>query len=352
MSRGKSDGVYHGLPYVPNAEELIDKAFRRGARARRGKKRRTRRERAEADESMVVTTANILSDNLSHIVRAFPTLDSLPQPYRDLTDILVGTVELKKSLASVDWASSKIAELKKRAIPKLRGGGDTDSIRRATLGRMASVVEDIEPSLEKLREARTILRKVPQIGKDPTIVVAGYPNVGKSSFVSAITRAHPEVAPYPFTTKGLSIGHFIEHKIRYQVVDTPGLLDRPLFERNQIERQAIAVLTGAADVVLFMIDPTETCGYPTHSQLSLLSELRETLSVPLLVVATKRDIPAPMPPQCELELTVHDKESVEQLKKKLVEVVDEVRGRRAVMELLGEERLGDEMRGEDEEKAG
>ncbi|MHC1625288.1 MAG: hypothetical protein ACXQS2_04750, partial [Methermicoccaceae archaeon] len=79
---------------------------------------------------------------------------------------------------------------------------------------------------------------------------------------------------------------------------------------------------------------------------------RETLSVPLLVVATKRDIPAPMPSQCELELTVHDKESVEQLKKRLVEVVDEVRGRRAVMELLGEEKLGDEERVGDEEKAG
>jgi len=45
------------------------------------------------------------------------------------------------------------------------------------------------------------------------------------------------VQPYAFTTKSLFVGHMDYKYLRWQVIDTPGILDRPLEERNTIEMQ-------------------------------------------------------------------------------------------------------------------
>lgn len=52
-----------------------------------------------------------------------------------------------------------------------------------------------------------------------------------------ITRADVDVQPYAFTTKSLFVGHTDYKYLRWQVIDTPGILDRPLEERNTIEMQ-------------------------------------------------------------------------------------------------------------------
>ncbi|NIU67002.1 MAG: GTP-binding protein, partial [Actinobacteria bacterium] len=102
---------------------------------------------------------------------------------------------------------------------------------------------EVADDLDRVGAARNDLRDLPDIRPDePTVVVAGYPNVGKSSFVNAVTRASNRVAEYPFTTTGVQIGHVERDRIRYQLVDTPGLLDRPPAERNAIERQAASAL--------------------------------------------------------------------------------------------------------------
>ncbi|HEX9567892.1 MAG TPA: GTP-binding protein, partial [Thermoplasmata archaeon] len=75
---------------------------------------------------------------------------------------------------------------------------------------------------------------------------------------------------------------------------TPGLLDRPMDKRNKMERQAIAALAHLANGVLFLLDPTETCGYPLDDQRRLLDEVRALFpSVPILVAATKSDLESP-----------------------------------------------------------
>lgn len=52
-----------------------------------------------------------------------------------------------------------------------------------------------------------------------------------------VTRADVDVQPYAFTTKSLFVGHTDHKYLRWQIIDTPGLLDRPLEERNTIEMQ-------------------------------------------------------------------------------------------------------------------
>lgn len=283
--------IFEKIPTVPTAEELLDKAFRRAVRTRRGKTVRDARSKLQAEEAMLLTASNILSDNLFNIVQRFPSFDNIPPFYRELADVLAGIDKIKPALSSVQWAGKKIGEVSRSYIPKMRSDGDAVTVRKAALGRISSIVYELEDDLLLLNEARNKLRTLPDVRDEPTIVVAGYPNVGKSSFVALVSSAKPEIAPYPFTTKGLAVGHFTLGRRRYQVMDTPGLLDRPLSERNSIELQAISALKHVGTVVLFILDPSETCGYSLEEQRRLLGELRQEFGkLPMLVVSNKKDM--------------------------------------------------------------
>ena len=272
--------MFEQLPTVPTSQELLDKSFRRASRA-------------ESDESMVQNAGNILSDNLSNLIKKFPSFDKLPAFYCEMADIIAGTDKIRISLSRLGWASRQIRQITRESVFKMRRsqGQDSSPARKAAFGRFSSVMRSIEKDLLFLNDARNRLRKMPTIDPAmPTILIAGYPNVGKSSFISMITGARPEIASYPFTTRGIFVGHFSKNDQKYQVVDTPGLLDRPLSERNEIERQTVAALGHLPGVVLFILDPSEHCGYPLESQLRLEEDLKSWIKLPMLVVANKADI--------------------------------------------------------------
>jgi nucleolar GTP-binding protein len=282
--------IFEKLPTVPTSDELLDKSFKRAARAKHGKRILDRASKLKAEESMLLTAAHILSDNLINIVRKFPSFDTMPPFYLELADIIVGVEEMKMNLASVQWAGTKINEMSRKYVGMMRNADDAKVVRKAAFGRISSIVDSIDGNLRFMNDARNKLRKLPEIGEGPAIVVAGYPNVGKSSFVALVSTARPEIASYPFTTKGLAVGHFEKNKIRYQIIDTPGLLDRPLEERNEIELQAISALRHVGKVMLFIIDPSETCGYTLEKQMHLLEEIKKEFVIPMIVAANKTDI--------------------------------------------------------------
>ncbi len=282
--------IFEKVPTVPTSEELLDKSYKRAARAKHGKRILDRKSKLKAEESMVLTAANILSDNLIHVVKKFPSFDNMPPFYLELADVIVGVEEMKMNLASVQWAGNKINDLARKYVGMMRSAEDIKVVRKQAFGRMSSIVDSIDGSLRFLNNARNKLRKLPEIGEGPAIVVAGYPNVGKSSFVALVSSAHPEIASYPFTTKGLAVGHFERNRIRYQVIDTPGLLDRPLEDRNEIELQAISALRHVGKVILYIIDPSETCGFSLEKQMHLLEEIKKEFGIPMIVVANKTDL--------------------------------------------------------------
>ncbi len=272
--------MFEQLPTIPTSEELLNKSFRRASRA-------------TDDESMVQNAGNILSDNLNNLIRKFPSFENLPPFYREMADIIAGVDRIRISLSRLGWASRQIRLITKEYVGKIRRsrGMDTTSDRKSAFGRISSVMRSIEKDLMFLNEARNLLRKMPTIDPAvPTILIAGYPNVGKSSFIVRITAARPEIATYPFTTRGIFVGHFMRGDHKFQVVDTPGLLDRPMEERNEIERQTVAALSHLRGVVLYILDPSEHCGYLIDSQLSLAEDLKNWLKLPMLVVANKADI--------------------------------------------------------------
>ncbi|MCL2142103.1 MAG: NOG1 family protein [Methanimicrococcus sp.] len=281
--------IFEKIKSVPTSDELLDKAFRRSVRTRAGKKVDGPKSLCEANEAMLLTAANILTDNLAAIQKMFPIFNSLPPFYYDLADILVGIEGMKIALSHVLWASEKIHTLSRGYVGKMRTSQTPDVLRKEAFGRIGSIMDSISKDLILLGDARNKLRTLPDVRDEPTIIVAGYPNVGKSSFVTAVTNATPEIAPYPFTTKGVLIGHMEKNNVRYQIIDTPGLLDRPMSERNEIELQAITALRRLDAVVMVLIDPSETCGYELAEQLQLAHDIQDQFTIPSIVVANKSD---------------------------------------------------------------
>ena len=288
---------FEDLPTTPTAEELLDKAFSRASRAGRAK------QGFDAQTSMLQTATNIVSDNLENVVTAWPDFDRLDPFYRELADAVVashtvdgdvdigGVDALRQHLSEVGWASRKVDEIRDEYQGRFFDTIDVAvKLRKQAFARIADIVEEVEDDLAALGAARDALKTLPDIRPDePAIVVAGYPNVGKSSFVNRVTNASNETASYPFTTTEIRVGHYEHGHIRYQLVDTPGLLDRPPAERNDAESQAVSALEHLADCVLVIVDASGECGYPIDAQLALRDALVEEFDAPVLTVCNKAD---------------------------------------------------------------
>ncbi|MFB6187999.1 MAG: NOG1 family protein [Halobacteriaceae archaeon] len=309
--------IFEDLPTTPTADELLDKAFSRAERAGRAKSG------IEAQESMLLTASNILSDNLENIVNQWPDLNTIHPFYRNLANAIADVDAIQQNLAEISWAATKTKELGREYQNRLSSDVETArKMRKQGFARMASVVEEISDELEAINDARNQLNSLPDIQPDePTIVVAGYPNVGKSSFVNTVTRTSIETASYPFTTKQVHVGHFKQDHIRYQIIDTPGLLDRPDAERNDIESQAVTSLTHIADCIIFILDASETCGYTLSSQRSLLAEIESKFtSIPILTVCNKADLSTDV--DTDYYMSIKEDENVTDVLEEAINAID------------------------------
>lgn len=277
---------FDNIPTIPTADELLDRSFRRAAKKMREK---TNKNRANEDFVRAITQAT--HDKLVSIIQSFPEFEQLPPFYRDLCDILFGMDNLRQALGMVGWAAKNVRDVGGEISRGMRRA-DPLTERKRAVARIASIVHRADDALRYLNDVRNVLRKLPVISTDEfTIVVAGYPNVGKSSFIRLVSSAEPEIASYPFTTKGVIVGHRnAERRKRIQFIDTPGLLDRTDDERNAIEKQALNALVYVADLVLFVIDASEHCGYSVEAQEKLREEIAGIITVPMLTVVNKADI--------------------------------------------------------------
>lgn len=275
------------MPTVPTADEILDRSFRRAAKKMQEK---TNKERANTEFVRAVGAA--IHDRLVYIIRGFPEFDQIPPFYREMADILYGIDRIKQSLGAVGWAAKHTKMVGNQLVLQSRKAEDTQVVRKRAVARLASMVHQIDKDLHFLNEVRNVLRQLPHVEDTFTVVIAGYPNVGKSSFIRKVSSADPEVASYPFTTKGIIVGHRMMGREKIQFVDTPGILDRPAEERNAIEKQALSAMMNVSSVVLFILDPSEHCGYPMVVQLNLLEEVKGMVTVPVIVVANKSDLVA------------------------------------------------------------
>ena len=160
---------------------------------------------------------------------------------------------------------------------------------------MATICRRLKDPLVYLEQVRQHLGRLPSIDPNTrTLLICGYPNVGKSSFLRSITRADVDVQPYAFTTKSLFVGHFDYKYLRFQAIDTPGILDHPLEEMNTIEMQSITAIAHLRSAILYFMDLSEQCGYSVQAQIQLFLSIKPLFANKLVfVVINKIDITRP-----------------------------------------------------------
>jgi nucleolar GTP-binding protein len=235
---------------------------------------------------------------MNDAVEQFPSIDRLHPFYLELTEILVGIDKLKQSLGAVNNCKPPIDDIAEKHVQAIKLSEDHRQMKKsrsAAKGRISSILRATAENLDFIIEAKKKLSKLPGIAPNiPSIVCAGFPNVGKSTLVRNVSTAEPEVAYYPFTTRRVIIGHLRVGNQSVQIVDTPGILDRPMTERNDIELQAITALKYLANVIIFMIDPSEACGWTFDQQVTLLTEVQKMFPLnPILIALNKVDITPP-----------------------------------------------------------
>jgi nucleolar GTP-binding protein len=248
-----------------------------------------------------------LRTRLFRIVEEFPNLEAVTITgfYVEMLDLSFNLDNIRKTLGSFSGAADVVWKIKREYLGDIWHANsvvEAKRLRRAAFGRMNSVITKLDSRLEFLETVRSRMRGMPGIDLDqPTICIAGYPNVGKSSLVNAVTSATPEIGAYPFTTKEVTLGHLkipvyasanSDRPITYisaQIVDTPGILDRTLEERNEIELRAIAALKTLATAIVFVFDFTQSDSI--ISQKNLFNQINQNFQeVPTLLICSKADI--------------------------------------------------------------
>ncbi len=234
----------------------------------------------------------IVSTSLSNIARA-PRREFLPAFYGEIIDIaskgLYNTVidEAAKAIKIINrlWKEYRSKILNSSSISQAK------TCSREFVGRVLSIIKRGTKHLYITKDIAKVVRETPCIDtSSPLFIIAGMPQVGKSTLVSRISTAKPRVSPYPFTTKNVILGHLDLGSTRIQVMDTPGILDRPLSEMNYIERKAIAALRTLQSVVLYVIDPSIDAYYPIDQQLDVLETVSSIVGKEkILVVFNKID---------------------------------------------------------------
>ena len=233
-----------------------------------------------------------LNTQLKKIIKTYPKMNKLEDVYKKLintSDIKVKDIE--DSLRRLLWITNTVDEFTQNTevkIKRAKTGQTVGFLMKKHLGRVNSLFRKNKSYFTKLEQARKFMNKLPTFLDIYTVAIGGYPNVGKSTLMQKVTGSDVEVQNYPFTTKGLMFGYIEKdnHK-QIQLIDTPGLLGRD--KNNDIEQRAEIILSEYSDVIIFVLDFTESCGYGVKNQIKLLKKTND-LGKKIVLYLSKTDI--------------------------------------------------------------
>jgi nucleolar GTP-binding protein len=333
---------FQKLLTVDDADSYLDQAFRaankRAELVRDQKIRGSRLGRIDKSKNIEIeklqTIQRTLKKSLNRILTSFPRVDDLPNFYRELLKVTLDREMLKKSLASVKWAGERIDILTNKQISIIKKAREMPFInkaRRAYYGRTSSVLKQIDKHLAYIEGSRRIMKTYPDVKTDiKTIALCGLPNVGKSTLLKALTTSNPEIKAYPFTTKSLNIGYMKTEIRKFQIIDTPGTLDRPTDKTNEIEKQAYLTVKYVAEKVLFVFDPTETCGYTIEKQFNVFCKVLQNQVIvvnklPVAVVINKADLEAERKEELLVKIKKKTKATIYEISAETGKGINEIR---------------------------
>jgi nucleolar GTP-binding protein len=280
------------VPKAPDTQVILDTALGRGRKAAGAVGKIPDRALLQCvrEKERISTITESIGGALAHVHDGFPSFDRMSAFTVQLLSFDIDVGKTREALGAIAGISQTLTALAKEHKARLTVRIPAETITRAFLGRASSVLRHAQPHLNTLNRARDALRALPMIDDSLfTVAIAGFPNVGKSTLLRHLTGAKARVQPYAFTTKGLNVG-YIEYKYnKIQCIDTPGTLNRE--KMNTIERKADVTLTYLAQVVVYVMDPTEASA-PIEDQKKLYKKVKE-LDKDVLVYMSKTDIAPP-----------------------------------------------------------
>jgi ribosome-interacting GTPase 1 len=115
-------------------------------------------------------------------------------------------------------AEERLECLKKmwQLVPKHKA---SEKLQAELKTKISETKEEVEGERKNPKKAG-VSYKIPRQGAGQVLLLGG-PNTGKSRLLTRLTRATPEVAPYPFTTREPYAGMMEWEDVRVQLIDTP-----------------------------------------------------------------------------------------------------------------------------------
>lgn len=300
------------IPKIENSEFYIDQAMKhmqeyalkerdsitkRFANLERQKKKSTDVVNLDKRKDLELIKIRFLNESIHRKLKklhsSFPKFKKVDEIYLKL--INTSEIKVKKiesSLETLNKISYSIDELTQNIEHKIKYAKTQETvgfIMKKYLGKVNSYFKKNKYAFEDLDTSRKFLNKMPTFEDLFTIAIAGFPNVGKSTLMKAITGSDVEIQNYPFTTKGLMFGYVTDKGQKaIQLIDTPGLLGRD--KQNDIEQRAQIIITDYTDSLVFVIDFTESCGFTIESQMKLLKKTAENKDKNIVLYLSKKDL--------------------------------------------------------------
>jgi len=190
--------------------------------------------------------------------------------------------EAEQRFREAKGRDAKLAALREMMtlLPKHKG---TEKLQGELRRRMSKL--ETEGERRKGGAKRFDPGHVPREGAGQWALI-GAPNAGKSALLRSLTHAHPEVAPYPFTTRVPLPGMMPFEEVHVQLVDTPAVT-------SEHQEPYMPNLVHVADGVLVVIDVADDdLGEHWQTLANLIERAR--------VWPAARQLPDELPPYVEV----------------------------------------------------
>ncbi|XP_020581556.1 nucleolar GTP-binding protein 1 isoform X2 [Phalaenopsis equestris] len=289
-------GAFQKLPMVMPSADILSSALRkaRNIAATKGIANIAKRERNKGAKQLDALMKE-LAVPLRVYIESFPKKWSLHPYERSLIQLTFGDGSYEEVLKRVDDLRKKLLSVGKQHASfcaQSLSKREAEERLKEGLKKLEEVFELEKIAVDNLLNVAKTLRAMPVVDlQTPTLCLVGAPNVGKSSLVRILSTGKPEVCNYPFTTRGILMGHIALNYENYQVTDTPGLLRRHDDDRNNLELLTLAVLEHLPTAILYVHDLTGECGISSADQFIIYKDIKGRFGDRLwLDVVSKSDL--------------------------------------------------------------
>ncbi|CAN1310299.1 Nucleolar GTP-binding protein 1 [Linum perenne] len=273
-------GAFQKLPMVMPSVDILASAVRKAKRVQptKGIANIAKRERNRGAKRLDALMKELAAP-LKTYVDNFPKRKYLHPYERSLVELTLGDGVYEEVLKKVDALRKKVVVVGKEhasLCAQTQTKREAEERLKEGLEKLEDIFISDGKAVDDLLDIAKTLRAMPVVDLEtPTLCLVGAPNVGKSSLVRTLSTGKPEVCNYPFTTRGILMGHIALKFQNFQVTDTPGLLKRSDDDRNNLEKLTLAVLSHLPTAVLYVHDLTGECGISPSNQFVIYKEIKE-----------------------------------------------------------------------------